>query len=42
MRYLFAIAKVADLTLEDDEDTSPRMRTQGSMMEWGFTALAIR
>lgn len=39
MRYLFAIAKAASLTPENDERSGPRLRTQGNMMEWGFVCL---
>ncbi|MBS6941168.1 MAG: hypothetical protein KH142_06800 [Slackia piriformis] len=42
MHYLFAIAKTANLTLEDDAEAGPRLRAQGNMMEWGFVCLANR
>lgn len=40
MHYLFAIAKAANLTPEDDVEAGPGLRTQGNMMEWGFVCLA--
>lgn len=39
MHYLFAIAGAANLTLENDEETGPRLRTQGNMVEWAFFCL---
>ena len=42
MHYLFAIAKAANLTPEDDAEAGPRLRTQGNMMEWGFVCLTDR
>ncbi len=39
MHYLFAIAGAANLTPENDEETGPRLRTQGNMVEWAFVRL---
>lgn len=40
MHYLFAIAKTASLTPENDVDVGPRLRTQDNMMGRGFVCLA--
>ncbi len=39
MHYLFAIAGAANLTPDNDEEASPRLRTQGNMVEWAFVCL---
>lgn len=39
MHYLFAIAGAAKLTPDNDEEASPRLRTQGNMVEWAFVCL---
>lgn len=39
IHYLFAIAGAANLTPEKDEETGPRLRTQGNMVEWAFVCL---
>lgn len=39
MHYLSTIAKVVNLTPEDDVEAGPRLRTQDNMMEWGFVCL---
>lgn len=39
MHYLFTIAGAANLTPENDEETGPRLRTQGNMVEWAFVCL---
>ena len=36
MHYLFAIAGAANLTPENNQNTGPRLRTQGNMIEWAF------
>ena len=40
IHYLFAIAGAANLTPEKDEETGPRLRIQGNMVEWAFVCLA--
>lgn len=39
MHYLFAIAGAANLAPENDQNTGPRLRTQGNMLEWSFVCL---
>lgn len=39
MHYLFAIARAANLTPENDENSDPRLRTRGNMVEWAFVCL---
>lgn len=39
MHYLFAIARAANLTPENDENSGPRLRTRGNMVEWAFVCL---
>lgn len=39
MHFLFAIAGAANLTPENNEETGPRLRTQGNMVEWAFVWL---
>lgn len=39
MHYLFAIAGAANLTPENDENSGPRLRTRGNMVEWAFVCL---
>lgn len=39
MHYLFVIAGVANLTPENDENSGPRLRTRGNMVEWAFVCL---
>ncbi len=39
MQYLFAIVGAANLMPENDEKASPKLRTQGNMIEWAFVCM---
>ena len=39
MHYLFAIAGAANLTPGNDENSGPRLRTRGNIVEWAFVCL---